>query len=491
MGLSPVKLNLLPVSSLKTKTVKGVMWSSVDRFLTQGIQFVFSILIARLLLPSDYGVVAMLGIFLAISQTFVDSGFSTALVRKLDRTDADFSTVFYFNIVVGLFFYLVLWLASPYIAAFYGTPLLEDVTKVVALTLVFSSFSGVQNAKLSIAINFKTGAKVSVTVTLLSGALGLWMAYRGYGVWALVAQSVSSSLLRTVLLWFFVRWMPKLVFSWRSFREMFSFGSKLLASRLLDTVYNNVYTLVIGRCFSSSTLGVYSRADGLAQYPSSNITSVLQSVTFPILCSIQNEPERLADIYKRFLRLSAFVVFPLMVGLAAVADPLIRLLLTDRWEGAIYLLQIVCFSMMWYPIHAINLNLLQVKGRSDFFLKLEVIKKIQGVIVLCATIPLGIVAMCYGRIFGSLLSLVWNTYYTRKLIGYGYWAQMRDLLHILVHALVMGVIVWSVVQWLDSLWMQLVIGILVGAAYYMTGAMLMRFEEFGELVALVRKKRNN
>lgn len=467
------------------------MWSSIDRFTTQGIQFVFSILIARLLLPSDYGVVAMLGIFLAISQTFVDSGFSTALVRKLDRTDTDFSTVFYFNIAVGLFFYLVLWVASPYIAAFYRTPLLEDVTKVVALTLVFSSFSGVQSAKLTIAIDFKTGAKISVTVTLLSGAVGLWMAYRGYGVWALVVQSVSGSLMRTALLWLFVRWMPKLVFSWRSFREMFSFGSKLLTSRLLDTVYNNVYTLVIGRCFSSATLGVYSRADSLAQYPSFNLTSVLQGVTFPVLCSIQNEPERLADIYKRFLRLSAFVVFPLMVGLAAVADPLIRLLLTDRWVGAIYLLQIVCFAMMWYPIHAINLNLLQVKGRSDFFLKLEVIKKIQGVIVLCATIPLGIVAMCYGRIFGSLLSLVWNTYYTRKLIGYGYWEQMRDLLHILAHALLMGVLVWGVVQWLETPWLQLVAGILLGAAYYVGGAMLLRFDELRELVSLVRKKGKN
>lgn len=479
------------MSSLKQKTVNGVMWSSIDRFTTQGIQFVFSILIARLLLPSDYGVVAMLNIFMSISVTFIDSGFGTALVRKLDRTDTDFSTVFYFNIVVALFFYLVLWLVSPYIAAFYHTPLLEDVTKVVALNLVLSSFSGIQRAKLSIAINFKTKAKISVISTLFTGCVGLVMAYKGYGVWALVVQSVSGSLLGTVLLWFYVRWKPRWTFSWRSFREMFSFGSKILASGLLDTTYNNLYTLVIGRCFSSATLGVYSRADGLAQYPSSNITSVLQGVTFPVLCSIQNEPERLADIYKRFLRLSAFVVFPLMVGLAAVADPLIRLLLTDRWVGAIYLLQIVCFAMMWYPIHAINLNLLQVKGRSDFFLKLEVIKKIQGVIVLCATIPLGIVAMCYGRIFGSLLSLVWNTYYTRKLIGYGYWAQMRDLLHILVHALVMGVIVWGVVQWTGPLWLQLVAGIVAGAIYYTVGAYLLRFDELRELVALVRKKRNN
>ena len=469
------------MSSLKEKTVKGVMWSSLDRFSTQGIQFVFSILIARLLLPSDYGIVAMLGIFLAISQTFIDSGFSTALIRKIDRTEADYCTVFYFNIVVGLFFYGVLWFASPWIASFYNIPLLEDVTKVLSLTFVFSSFSGIQNARLSIAIDFKTRAKISVIVAVLTGVVGLWMAYDGYGVWALVVQAVVSSLLRSVLLWMYVRWIPRLIFSWKSFRELFSFGSKLLASALLDTTYNNIYPLVIGKFFSSSTLGVFSRAESLAQYPSSNITNVLQGVTFPVLSSIQKEPERLSNAYKHFL-------FPLMVGLAAVADPLIRIVLTDKWEGAIYLLQIICFSMMWYPIHAINLNLLQVKGRSDFFLKLEVIKKIQGVVILCFTIPLGIVAMCYGRIIGSLLSLVYNTYYTKRLIGYGYWAQMKDLLHILVHSLVMGVIVWLVVQGLESKWLQLFVGIVVGAAYYVVGAKFMKFAELDELIALVNKK---
>ena len=468
--------------------MKGVMWSSLDRFSTQGIQFVFSILIARLLLPSDYGIVAMLGIFLAISQTFIDSGFSTALIRKIDRTEADYCTVFYFNIVVGLFFYGVLWFASPWIASFYNIPLLEDVTKILSLTFVFSSFSGIQNARLSIAIDFKTRAKISVIVAVLTGGVGLWMAYDGYGVWALVVQAVVSSLFRTVLLWLYVRWIPRLIFSWKSFRELFSFGSKLLASALLDTTYNNIYPLVIGKFFSSSTLGVFSRAESLAQYPSSNITNVLQGVTFPVLSSIQKEPERLSYAYKHFLRLSAFIVFPLMVGLAAVADPLIRIVLTDKWEGAIYLLQIICFSMMWYPIHAINLNLLQVKGRSDFFLKLEVIKKVQGVVILCFTIPLGIVAMCYGRIIGSLLSLVYNTYYTKRLIGYGYWAQMKDLLHILVHSLVMGVIVWLVVQGLESQWLQLFVGIVVGAAYYVVGAKLMKFAELDELIALVNKK---
>lgn len=353
--------------SLKEKTVKGVIWSSIDRFSSQGIQFVFSILIARLLLPSDYGAVAMLNIFLAISQTFIDSGFSTALIRKLNRTETDFSTVFYFNIIVGFFFYVILWIASPYIAKFYELPLLEDITKVVALRFVFYSFSAIHSTKLSIAIDFRTRAKISVSVTLFTGIIGLWMAYMGYGVWALVIQSVFSSLLYTILLWIFVRWIPQLIFSWKSFKEMFSFGSKLLASALLDTVYGNVYTLVIGKFFSPTTLGLYARAGSFTQFPSSNLTGILQGVTFPVLSSIQNETERLANVYKRFLRMSAFIIFPLMIGLAAVANPLVRILLTDKWDGVIYLLQILCFSMMWYPIHAINLNLLQVKGRSDFF----------------------------------------------------------------------------------------------------------------------------
>lgn len=259
---------------------------------------------------------------------------------------------------------------------------------------------------------------------------------------------------------YWVRWIPKLIFSWRSFRELFSFGSKLLISSLLNTCYNNIYPLVIGKFFSPSALGLYSRANTLAQYPSSVITSTLQGVTFPILSSIQNENEMLADVYKRFIRLSAFVIFPMMIGLSAVASPFIRLLLTDKWEGAIYLLQIICFAMMWYPIHSINLNLLQVKGRSDFFLKLEIIKKVQGIAILCITIPLGVVAMCYGSVIGSLLSLIYNTYYTKRLIGYGYWSQMKDLLHILAHSMVMGILVWLVVQAFDSLWLQLFVGIL-------------------------------
>lgn len=476
------------MSSLKDKTVKGVMWSSIDRFTSQGISFIFSILIARMLMPSDYGVIAMLGIFMAISNCFIDSGFGTALVRKIDRTETDFSTVFYFNIVVAIIFYSLLWIASPYIAAFYETPLLERITKVVGLNLIVGALGGIQGAKLTIAIDFKTTAKISVITNIFTGVAGLSLAYLGYGVWALVFQSLSSCILRTILLWFYVRWVPQWTFSKKSFKEMFSFGSKLLASALMDTTYNNIYTIVIGKCFSSTALGTYSRADGLAQFPSSNITGVLQSVTYPVLSSIQNEPERMAEGYKRLLRISAFVIFPLMVGLAAVADPFIRLILTDKWEGSIYYLQILCFALMWYPIHAINLNLLMAKGRSDYFLKLEIIKKIQGVLILCVTIPMGLVAMCYGRIVSSLISLIWNTYYTKKIIGYGYFQQMKELAHIILHALVMGAITYSIVEITPNNLLKLTAGILVGGIYYIGGAYFMKFNEIQELISILKRK---
>ena len=475
--------------SLKSKTVKGVMWSSIDRFTTKGISFVFSMLIARMLLPSDYGVIAMLGIFMAVSQCFIDSGFGTALVRKNDRTEEDFCTVFYFNIAVACICYALLFLASPYIARFYDLPLLESVTKVWGLNLIISSFAGIQSAQLTIAIDFKSRAKISVITTLFTGIVGLWLAYRGYGVWALVFQALSSNILSVILLWFTVRWMPKLIFSWKSFKELFSFGSKLLASALLDTVYNNIYPIVIGKFFSASSLGVFSRADSLAQFPSSNLTGVLQSVTFPVLSTIQDDEARLSNAYRRFLRISAFVIFPLMVGFSAVADPFIRLVLTDKWEGAIYLLQILCFALIWYPIHAINLNLLQVKGRSDYFLKLEVIKKILGVAILCISIPLGLVAMCYGRVFSSVVCLGINTYYTKKIIGYGFLDQVKDLLHILVHSLVMYGIVLAIVYVMPTLWSQLLVGTLAGIAYYIIGAYLMKFDEVNELILLLRHRK--
>lgn len=477
------------MGSLKDKTVKGVFWSAFNRFSTQGIGFVFNIIIARMLLPEDYGVVAMLGVFMAVSSCFVDSGFANALIRKPDRTEVDFSTVFYYNLAVALLFYALLWFAAPYIADFYDKPILTDIARIVALGLIIGVLQSVMSVKLTIALDFKTMAKISVPANLLTGILGLWMAYSGYGVWALVYPNLIVGIFNVFMYWWYVRWLPSLVFSWKSFKAMFSYGSKLLASSLLDTIYGNISIIVVGKFYSAAQLGLYSKAFGLASLPSSNITSIMQRVTFPVLSSIQDDDKRLESAYRRFIRMIVFLVFPLMLGLSAVADPFIRILLTDRWEGTIYFLQIICFAMMWYPVHAINLSLLQVKGRSDFFLKLEVIKKIQGLIILSITIPMGLVAMCYGSVVGSLISLVWNTYYTKKIIGYGYFNQMRDIMPVLLHSLVMCVLVHLVVYFMPTLWLKLVMGIIVGAAYYIGGAYLMKFEELDETLTILKLKK--
>lgn len=443
---------------------------------------------ARILSPEDYGAIAMLAIFVAISQSFIDSGFSNALIRKVDRTEKDYATVFYFNIVVGIVFYLILFFTSPLIASFYNTPILEPLTKVIALNLFFNSMCVVQQARLTIRLDFKTQAVVSLISVVLSGAVGLWMAHAGYGVWSLAIQTVLQTAFRMVFFWLLAKWRPIEKFSKESFKEMFSYGSKLLASGLLDTIYRNVYTIIIGKVFSSSTLGYYSRADQFAQFPSSNLTGILQRVTFPILSTIQNEEERLRINYRKFLRLSAFIVFPLMIGLAAVAEPFIYLVLTPKWAGIVPVLQVICLAYMWYPIHAINLNLLQVKGRSDLFLKLEIIKKGNITLMLLLTVPLGILAICIGKIINSILSLVINTYYTGKLIRVGFFMQMRDILPILLNCVAMYLVITVVIHFIPNHLLKLAIGILSGVFYYITMASLFKSAELKELLLIIKRK---
>ena len=471
--------------SLKQKTVSGILWSSVERFSVQGVDFIIGLILANILLPADFGLIVMLAIFLAISRSFIDSGFANALIRKKDRTEVDFSTVFYFNIVVGLFFYFLLFFTSPYIAAFYDVPILEDLTKVVAINLLISSLTVVQRAKFTINVDFKTQTKASLLAAIISGITGILMALKGFGVWSLAAQSVISSCINMIMLWIYSGWKPQLVFSMTSFKEMFSYGSKLLISGLIDTTYRNIYTIVIGKKFSETDLGYYTRADSFTQFPSSNITGILQRVTFPILSSIQDDDKKLQETYRKFLRLSAFVVFPLMMGLFGVADPLIRLLLPETWNGAILLLQILCLSQMWYPVHAINLNLLQVKGRSDLFLRLEIIKKIIGVSVLIVTIPLGVAAMCWGAVISSLIALFINTYYTRKLIQVGYLRQMKDLLPTLINSISMGIIVLGITRLIHINILALIAGITFGVIYYFSIAYLAKSQELHEVKSLI------
>lgn len=474
--------------SLKSKTAKGLIWSCIERFSTQGIQFLIMIIMARLLVPKDYGLIGMVTIFLAVSQSLIDSGFSQALIRKQNRTDVDNSTVFYFNIVVSSTLYIILYTCAPFVAEFYNQPELTSVMRVICLGVIINSFAVVQRALFTIKIDFKTQAKASLTAAIFSGCLGILLAYKNFGVWALVTQQLINLTTNMTLLWLFSRWRPKAVFSWQSFRELFSFGSKLLASGLIDTIYKNIYPIVIGKLFNASSLGHYTRAHQFSEFPSSNVTGIIQRVTYPVLCGIQDDMQRLEEIYRKILKLSAFVIFPLMIGLAAVAKPFVNIILGAQWEFCGQLLQIICFAMMWYPIHAINLNLLQVKGRSDLFLRLEIIKKILGISVLCITAPLGLIYMCYGQIFNSLVALVINTYYTGKLIKVGFFKQIRDLLPTMVLSLTMFATIWTINRFLESDNLQLIIGITVGVITYFFGSYFFRFTELKLLFSLIKRK---
>lgn len=474
--------------NLRKKTTNGLLWSSVERFSNQGVQFLFSIVLARLLTPEDYGIVAMVVIFFAIAQTFVDSGFSSAIVRKKDRTESDLSTCFYFNIFVGLGFYILLFQCSPFIADFYDQPILSPIVKISGLTVLINSLCIVQQAQFTIRIDFKTQAKVTLTGTVISGILGILLAYLGYGVWALVWQGVTGSFVRMILFWILSKWRPRESFSKNSFHYLFGYGSKLLASGLLDTTYNNIYPIVIGKFYSSAQLGNFTRAQGWASLPSSNITGILQRVTFPVLTEMQDDDERLATNYRKLLRMSAFVVFPLMMLMAAIASSLIRVVITAKWDACVPYLQIMCFAMMWYPIHAINLNLLQVKGRSDLFLRLEIIKKVVGVSVMCVTIPLGVKAMCYGMIFTSVNALLINTYYTGKLINVGFIVQMKDLTPILITSIVSGIISYYCLPFFNSDLIKIIISTIIYMGLYFLGSSIFSKKELSEVLQIIRRK---
>lgn len=474
--------------SLKNKAVKGVAWNSIRTFTTLGINFVVGILLARKLMPSDYGAVAMIGVFTSVLTIFTDGGLTLALVRKENRTEADKATVFYYNIVACYLIYGLIYLLAPFIADFYNMPELCKLTRIVSLGLLVTPLGGIHRMMLTTAIDFKTPAIIGIIANLIMAVIALYMAYTGYGVYALAVPSLFSVLFSTLATIAVVRWKPTVGFSWSSFKDLFAFSNKLLSSQILDVVYNNITPLIVGKFFSSAQLGVYERAKGWPALPSQTFTSVLQGVTFPVLSKMQDDTERLAVNYRRILKLTAFLVFPMMVGLAAVARPLTIVVVTEKWIDSVILMQLVCFSMMWYPIHAINLNLLQVTGRSDYFLKLEVIKKIWGLLVMACALPFGLIPFCAAGIFSSYVSLFINTWYTRKIINLGFTDQMKDLLPILCNCLVMGALCWSVQLLVDDNVYKLLLAIPVGILYYVVSARYFNAEQIKELIDILKRR---
>lgn len=412
--------------SLKSQSLSGIKWSAIERFGVQGIQFIIGLILARILSPSDYGIIGMLAIFMAISQTIIDSGFSKALIQKQDRTEIDFSTAFFFNIVVGLVCYLILFVTAPYIASFFNEPILKDVLRVLAINLFLNSLAVVPVAKLSINIDFKTQSKASIIATLLSGSIGIILAYRGFGVWSLVAQSVSHSFTNVLLLWCLLKWKPQWKYSWQSFKNLFGYGGNILVASIISTIYDNINTLVIGKFYTPKDLGYFTRGQQFPTLLSSNLTNIVQRVTFPILSKIQDDDSRLSSVYRDYIKISSLVIFFLLVFLASIGKPLVTLLLTDKWLDAVIYLQVFCYALMFDHISVINLNFLYVKGKTNLVLRLEIIKKVLAFIILIISIPFGVLAICFSKVVYTQVAIFINTYYTGKIMNLGYLKQLKD-----------------------------------------------------------------
>ncbi len=474
-------------SDLKKKTVSGVLWSLTGQFSVQGIQFLVSIVLARLLSPDDYGMIGMLAIFLAISQVFIDGGFSSALIQKKDCDNTTYSTVFYINVGISLVCYGILFVSAPLIADFYGQPLLKDIARVSSVSLIIGALSATNTVQLTKRIDFKTQSKINVVSALLSGVTGIVMAYSGFGVWALVAQSVSIALFKLLLTVFCVRWIPSLVFSGRIFKELFSFGSKLVLASLISSIYTNIRSLIIGKKFTPADLGQYTTANKFATMAGSSLSGVLYNVSFPVLSKVQDDNAVLLDAYKRFLSVSAFAIFPLMMLLAGIAEPLIRFLVTDKWLECVPYLQILCFGWIYDCLTKINLNLLYVKGRSDLVLKLEIFKKTIAFTILFISCFMGIIGICVGAAIYNFIAFFCNTYYTKRLLGYGFKEQFLQTLPYLSLSLLVLVLALSICMMELPPVALIALSTAICMAAYLSLAKIFRLSAFAEMTSIIKQ----
>ncbi|MCG9639522.1 lipopolysaccharide biosynthesis protein [Vibrio sp. Isolate34] len=455
------------MSSIKRKTANGLKWSAIERILTQFVQLIVMLYLARLLGPEAFGLIGMLAIFIAVSQVLIDSGFTSALIRKKDVVDEDFTTAFLFNVVSSLVCYLLLYISSETIAEFFKQPELITLTKVISIVIIINSLTIVQKAMLTIAMDFKTQAKASIISVLISSFVAIIFALNEFGVWSLVAQTITMSICNAIMLNIFCPWKPRLAFSLLSFRYLFNFGSKLLLSGILDTIYKNIYQVIIGKYFNVGQVGQFTQANQVSSVPAITMTSIIQRVTYPMLSKMQGDSTQLESAYLLTLRLAAAVIFPLLFGLAVTAEWLITTILGSEWAMAAELVTILSVGFLLYPIHAINLNLLQVKGRTDLFLKLEVIKKILITVILFITVPLGIKAMCVGLTIHSYIALVINTYYTGKIANLSLKRQIYSLLPIWIISLIscfFGYYVSSII--IDDISIALMLAVSISIIFY-------------------------
>lgn len=465
------------INNLKNRTVHATLWSGVERFSAQGISFLLGIMMARLLCPAEFGLIAMLSIFLDISQTFVDSGFANALIHKKDRTEVDFSTVFYFNVFISVIVYCALFFFAKDIAFFYNEPMLCPIMKCIGINIIISAFTVVQKTKFIIDLNFKAQAKISVISIFVSGIIGVILAYNGAGVWSLVCQSLINNFLLMTLFWISSKWRPLCTYSWSSFHQLFSFGSKLLVSSLLHSVYMNLYSLIIGRFYTATNVGYYNRMSSMGQFPANNIMQVIIKVIYPIQCQIRDDKELLNKSFIQYLRMASFIVFPIMIVICALAKPIVLLVLTEKWMPAVYLLQILCLGYMWTPIMLVNNNILNVMGRTDYFLRAEIFKKIIAFLILVITLFHGIVILCYGIVLYHLFDVLIIIFFSRKVIEFGYLRQLKNLLPILIISIFVGVVAYALTFIISNIFLQVLLGVCISGIMYLSLAYLFKFRE--------------
>jgi len=473
---------------LKQKATYGVFWSAVERYSLQVVQFLLQLIIARILTPHDYGLIGMLAIFMGISQVFIDGGFSNALIQKTDRNEKDYNTVFYINFGISVIIYVLLYYAAPFIASYYDQPLLTPITRIYSINLIINSLAAVNKVKLTVKVDFKTQSKISLGAAVISGVAGIICAYQGMGVWALVVQMLLNSFINVILSFFYVRWWPKLIFSIESFNRLFKFGSKLLIASLIHSLYENLYNLFIGKRYSSDTLGHFTRAQQFTNFAGSNVSAILRRVSFPILSEIQNDDQRLMSTYKKYIKTATWVTFPMLLGLCSVAKPLVLVLLTDKWLQCVPYLQILCFAMLWDTVTQVNLNLLYVKGHSDWVLRLEIIKKSIAFTILFISLGFNMYVICLGKAVYSIIALYLNTHYTKKLFNYGFLAQMKDLLPQLLLSLLMFGCCLLTSYSISNALVGLIVSILLGVAIYWGGSSLMKLYGYSEFCEIIKSK---
>lgn len=472
---------------IKNKEVNSILWSGIERFSAQGAQFLLSILIARLVTPSDYGLIAMLTIFLSVAQQFVDSGFSNAIIQKTDRKEIDYYTVFYFNLIISIIIYAVLFWCSPYIAIFYSEPDLEIVAKWIGLNIILTAFYIVPRTKFVIDLNFKIQTKISFVAVVVSGVVGIVLASYGYGVWALVVQSLLNSLISLSLYWGLSKWKLKFIFSWFSFKTLFSFGYKLLVVGMLHVIFANIYTLIIGRRFAVTDVGYFNRSQTFATFPSVNITSIICRVLYPIQCHVQNDDYLFKRKFIQYLRATIYIVFPLMICLCVLAKPFILVVLNEKWLSISSILSILCIAYMWYPLTALNWQLLTAKGRSDLALKAEIVGKVLSILILLLTLPFGIMVICYGIIIANVVDIIIIIYYARKITGIGYLLELRILYPIVFISLIMSGGMYVTQFLFANPYLQLIIWVIVGGSIYLSLSFMLKLEETRVMKQIFRK----